>query len=130
MFYFPHQFINSTVVVDRYSILDLPGAYKPLLSRQGVSGKSGGRDTVNVWMFVCLSTHTHPFLYACLCVSWCVMETQLGLCVCVQHAASQETRLVVRLELPYNLMRSMEACYQPPSPSSVRVLYHFFPLMA
>ena len=31
----------------------------------------------------------------------------------VQYAASQETRLVVRLELPHDLMRSMEACCQP-----------------
>lgn len=71
--------------------------------------------------------HTLASVHMCATVSWVVMEKQPGLHV--QYGAPQETRPVVRLELPYDLMRSMEACYQPPlsSLSSGWMLCHFLP---
>lgn len=60
--------------------------------------------------------------YVCMSVCVCIcVPTTASIPVCgmlngksasVQHAASQETRLVVRLELTYDLMRLFEARIQ------------------
>lgn len=58
---------------------------------------------------ICVSVHTPLFLY---------VELLNGKSASVQHAVSQETRLVVRLELTYDLVRLLEAwIHQTPPPS-------------
>lgn len=77
-------FIYSNAVVDRQAlVLDIPVAYKPLLSRRGVPAKKAGAETLCV--DVCVRTHLHPLLRVCMCVSWLVMEKQPGVCVARTH---------------------------------------------
>lgn len=75
----------------------LTGAYKPLRSC--------------VWMFVC----THICVLSCISCPWIMTEKLPGLCA--QYTSPQETGLVVRFTLTYDLMRSSEAC--GPSPHLV-----------
>lgn len=77
--------------------MDLPDHLWPLLRRQRVSGCAGT-------MCGCLCA-AFPMCYLA-----CNGKSARGVCVwyvylCVKYLASQETRLVVRLELPYDLMR-------------------------